>query len=314
MAKRSDVPSPRLSHAILDLLRGQGRPLHGSEVAKQLQGYRRRAVSEALEALLFDGLIILGAGRQYRLAPGAISTEEHVEGILSAHPRGFGFVRTNGDDVFVPADAMAGAMHRDVVKVRVVARSSRGREGEVVEIVARGISRVAGLLRGKPASPWLEPDDARIRGPIEVTEALEGPAFRAGAAAVITVTRYPQDHRENAQGQILAVLGKPGEPDVEVSKLLLSYNIDESHHQAAVAEAQAISPDELAAEIAKREDLREVAFVTIDPHDARDHDDAVCVTRDEAGCYTAWIAIADVAWFVRPGSALDKQAAARGYS
>src|SRR5262249_23185054 len=142
-----------------------------------------------------------------------------VEGVLSVHPRGFGFVSAPpSEDVFVPAESMRGAMHGDRVVVRVVTRSRRGLEGEVVRVVARRRSRIAGTLRRRGKSGWLEPDDSRVRGPI----VLQGdPRGDEGEAAVATVTRWPETPDENPEGTLEAVLGAPGDPNVEVAKILV---------------------------------------------------------------------------------------------
>jgi ribonuclease R len=110
------------------------------------------------------------------------------------------------------------------------------------------------------------------------------------------------------------VMGPPGEPAVEVAKVLIEHDIQEQHDPAAVAEAEAFGSEPSAADLADREDLTAIPLVTIDPHDARDHDDAIWAERDETGAYQAWIAIADVSHYVTPGSALDEAALARGCS
>src|SRR5580658_9477353 len=137
--------------------------------------------------------------------PGAGQGER--EGLLSVHPRGFGFVASvgpgaAGDDVFVPAEALGGAMHGDRVLVRVRARSARGAEGIVVQVLERGTTRVAGTLRRKGKSAWLEPDDTRVRGPIVLPRALdatgtEGNSGTDGDAVVVAITRWPETKDEN---------------------------------------------------------------------------------------------------------------------
>src|SRR5262245_6819751 len=92
---------------------------------------------------------------------------EAWEGTLSLHPRGFGFVAAAGhDDVYIPPEAIGAGMHGDRVEVTVTGHSPRGYEGRVGRIVSRRAARVAGVLRRKGKSAWLEPDDSRIRGPI----------------------------------------------------------------------------------------------------------------------------------------------------
>src|SRR6187431_2842764 len=113
------------------------------------------------------------------------------EGVLSMNPRGFGFVAAAGhDDVYVPPDSVGGALHGDRVVVRVHGQTPRGAEGHVEHIVARRNPRVAGVLRRRGKSAWLEPDDSRIRGPIVLATAK---GASDGAAAVAAITRFPEE-------------------------------------------------------------------------------------------------------------------------
>ncbi|HEX3769519.1 MAG TPA: VacB/RNase II family 3'-5' exoribonuclease, partial [Polyangiaceae bacterium] len=246
------------------------------------------------------------------------------EGLLTVHPRGFGFVAslgpgTQGDDVFIPPEAMVGALHGDKVKVRIRSRSARGAEGEVIAILERGMKRVAGTLRRRGKSAWVEPDDTRIRGPIALTRAMdaEGPGGNSGSdgdAVVVALTRWPESRDENPEGRIEQVLGRPGELSVEAAKILVLEDIAEAHTDKAVAEAEAYGLEVPGHMKEGRTDLRHVPLPTIDPEDARDHDDAVWVERSERGGYRAWIAIADVSTYVTPGTAIDEEAKTRGCS
>ncbi len=309
---------------ILDLLGPENEPLHAREITSRLK------VSEAdylglqrlLDDLSFQG-VLLGRGQRFKMAAksaGAAGPER--EGFMSVHPRGFGFVTSGesaGDDVFVAAEALGGAMHGDRVKVRVRARGARGAEGEVVTIVERGVKRVAGTLRRKGKSAWLEPDDSRVRGPIVLPRTIDvgGPEGNSGVdgdAVIVTITRWPEMPGENPEGAIETVLGRPGTLSVEAAKILVLERIQEAHTEQAVKESQAFG--ETVPEPMKegREDLRHIPLPTIDPEDARDHDDAVWVERTDKGGYRAWIAIADVSTYVTTGSAIDDEAKARGCS
>jgi ribonuclease R len=246
------------------------------------------------------------------------------EGLLTVNPRGFGFVAsltpgTVGDDVFIPPDSIGAALHGDRVRVRVRSRGARGAEGEVVAVLDRGVKRVAGTLRRRPKSAWVEPDDTRIRGPIVLPRTLdssgpEGNSGNDGDAVIVAITRWPESHDEAPEGRIEVVLGRPGALSVEESKILTLERVEESHSDAAIAEANAFGddiPDSLRVD---REDLRHLPLPTIDPEDARDHDDAVWVERTGTAGYRAWIAIADVSAYVTPGTAIDGEAKARAFS
>lgn len=255
---------------------------------------------------------------------GGRSDRERREGFLKVNPRGFGFVSSptaSGDDVYVSPENLGGAMHGDHVIIDIVARGSRGPEGHVVEIKARGSARVSGILRRRGKSAWVELDDPRMKGPVVLTADIdktsdegEGNSGKDGQVVVVQITRFPATNDENPEGKLIAVLGAPGELSVETSKVILIHGIQEVHSAAAIAEAEAYGatvPEEM---LAGREDLTHIPLPTIDPEDARDHDDAVWVQRTADGGYELWVAIADVSSYVRPGTFIDEESRARGCS
>ncbi len=303
---------------VMNLLASQRRALHVNEIAMRLgvEAGAYTALHRLLDDLAYSGSIVALSGQRFRLSDRQIEQRgTGLDGYLNVHPRGFGFVSAAGfaDDVYIPMESMKGALHGDKVAVRIATRSRRGLEGEVVSVLERRNPRVAGTLHRRGRSAWIEPDDARIRGPIVVRgqEALEG---TDGTAVVAAITRFPELSGENPEGVVEVVLGPPGDPNVEVAKILAREGVEEAHPPAAVTEAEAFGDHVGADALAGREDLTSIPLPTIDPEDARDHDDAVWVVRRPDGGYRAWIAIADVSHYVRPGTALDAEALARGNS
>ena len=306
------VPPPLPSRAdIVACLRAERRGLHAREIASRCHvpesSYRR--LLELLDQLSLDRTIGRTAGNRFKAQRG-LDGGAQWEGLLSVHPRGFGFVASAGhEDVYVAPDGIGGALHGDRVRVSVIGRSARGTEGRIEAIGARRNPRVAGVLHKRRKSAWLEPDDSRVRGPIVLGHVPEQGSD--GAAAVVQITRFPESADENAEGELVAVLGAPGDPNAEVAKILVREQIEEDHPEAALREAEGMAAKVLRAVAPKRRDLREVPLLTIDPVDARDHDDAVWAERSGDG-YRLWVAIADVSEYVQPGSALDAEARARG--
>ena len=302
----------------MNLLASVPRALHVNEIATRLDvpAGAYTGLQRLLDDLSYDGTVVALPGQRFRLtAKLAEQRGTELIGYLNVNPRGFGFVSAVGfaDDVYVPAESMRGALHGDKVAVQVSSRSRRGVEGTVVSVLERRSPRIAGTLRRRGKSAWLEPDDARLRGPIVLT----GPVALAGddgAAAVVTITRFPELPDENPEGVVEAILGEPGDPKVEVAKILLREGIEEAHPPAAIAEAEAFGRDVAGDALEGRVDLTRIPLPTIDPEDARDHDDAVWVEQRPDGTYKAWIAIADVSHYVRPGTALDQAALGRGNS
>lgn len=311
---------------VLELLDSEPRPMHAREIAARLRVSEvdYLGLQKLLDDLSFEGVLAARPGQRFKLTrrtpPAALVNDR--EGILTVHPRGFGFVASlgeGGDDVFIPPAAMTGAMHGDRVRVHIRSRGARGAEGEVTAVVERGLKRIAGTLRRKAKSAWVEPDDTRVRGPIVLSRAIDvgaddGNSGSDGDAVVVAITRWPEAPGENPEGAIETVLGRPGQLAVEAAKILVLERVSQGHADQAIREAEAfgdVIPEPM---LVGREDLRALPLPTIDPEDARDHDDAVWVERTELGGYRAWIAIADVSTYVTPGTALDAEAKARGCS
>lgn len=344
---------PRRS-AVLELLSRNSRPTPMSELAAQLDIPSRHVVAleRVLDDLIFDGSVIAMAGNSFRAArttapsasaegappvarsgstggpqafpknsakapaiSGRIAPKGALVGTLTVNPRGFGFVRVKGmtEDFFIAPDSLVGALHGDTVKVREVSRGPKGPEGVIEEIVTRASRRAAGLLQVKGHSAWLDPDDTRMRGPIvlEYSAELKG---KHGFAAVCEITRFPETSNENPEGRILKILGPPGDPNVEVAKILIAEEVDEPQPDDAVTEAKAFGKEVAPEALVGREDLTGIGLVTIDPEDARDHDDAIWVETLKDGGFHAWIAIADVSHYVTPKSSLDASAFERATS
>ncbi|MBX3190503.1 MAG: ribonuclease R [Labilithrix sp.] len=314
-------------NAVMDLLASEDRAIHAQEVAERLgvgpESYQ--GLLRMLDDMVFDGVVIVRGGQKFKLDKKharANTGRERREGFLKVNPRGFGFVASptaTGDDVYVSPEALGGAMQGDTVIVEIVARGSRGAEGQIVEVKSRGSVRVSGILRRRGKSAWVEPDDPRVRGPVVLTSEIdkagpEGNSGQDGQVVVVQITRFPEGTGENPEGKLIAVLGAPGELSVETRKVLFVQGIEELHSAEAVAEAEAYGHEVPAEMLEGREDLTHVPLPTIDPEDARDHDDAVWVERTPEGGYELWVAIADVSSYVRPGTRIDDEARARGTS
>jgi len=301
---------------ILECLVEAGRPLHAGELATRCnvaQGAYTRLV-RFLDDLSEKAVLKRLTGHRYAAPTAKVEAPRDAwEGVLSLNPRGFGFVTAAGhEDVYVAPEAIGPALHGDRVEVVVVNRSSRGVEGRIGRIVKRRNPRVAGVLRKRGRSVWLEPDDSRIRGPIVIAGLPKDfKDAKDGEAAVVKITRFPEFPDENPDGELVSVLGPQGDPNVEVAKILVREQVEEQHSDTAVREAEAMAARIQRTTLEGRRDLRSVPLPTIDPEDARDHDDAIWVEKRGSG-YRAYIAIADVSEYVQPGSALDAEAQVRG--
>lgn len=278
--------------AVLDEIEGQGG-------LKTLPGGRVRAVKTPPP----------NVGRRPKTSAPPADKKQSYLGSLTVHPKGFGFVTGTGDDdIFIPPDAVFEALHGDQVRVQITGRSPKGYEGRIVEVIKRRDPRVAGVLRLKRKSCWLEPDDTRLRGPILVTDAANA---KDGDAAVVEIHTFPHFSDELPEARLIEVLGPQGDPQTEVRKILLRESVSEEHSAEALRNAEQMAQRLGGYRLGRRRDLRHVPLPTIDPEDARDHDDALWVERTRGG-YRAYVAIADVSEYVRPESPLDEEARGRG--
>ena len=304
-----------------ELLKSAGRAMHPREMSAKL-GLRKSEFTElssAIEQLIERGRLTLLPGGRVRLkdeekAPRSVrpanAKPTELVGTLTVHPRGFGFVAGGADgDVFVPPDGIYEALHGDTVKVEIVGRSPKGAEGRVAGVVQRRNPKVSGILRRKGKSAWVEPDDTRLRGPLVVNK--NDQTASDGDAVIATIVRFPDFSGELPEAEVTEVLGPPGELSTEVRKILLMANVLEGHAAETLQDAEAMAHKLRRVSLSGRRDLRSVPLPTIDPEDARDHDDAIWVERSKGG-YRIHVAIADVSEYVRAGSPLDEEAHERG--
>lgn len=240
-------------------------------------------------------------------------------GQIRVHPAGYGFVvREDGeDDVFISARNRGPALDSDRVKLTTW-MGYKGTEGRVLEVIARGRARLSGRLeRDADGRGWtLLPDDPRLLAQQDRIQLPEG-SLRGheGQAVLAEITRYPSHPGEPISARVLRVLGEAGRPSIEISKILLCADIPDEF-PPEVRQAGARAPAEVRPEdLVDRVDLRDRPFVTIDPENARDFDDAVCVEDGPLpGLERLWVAVADVAHYVHASSTLDLEAQVRGNS
>ena len=246
--------------------------------------------------------------------PAARDAERASVGRITVHPAGYGFVATEaGETVFVPAKYRGVSLDGDRVRVETWP-GVRGTEGRVVEVLARGRARLTGVLRRVGRAVYLEPDDPRIAadfGRVTLDQAQVG---KDGDAVVVEITRYPQAARGELAGKVLKVLGDPEDPRTEIEKILACAVIPSEFPDDVVAQAKATPQDLTPGDLGDRIDLRDRRFCTIDPETARDFDDALCIEDGPHGGPRVWVAVADVAHYVRWNDPLDREAAIRGVS
>ncbi|GIP40253.1 ribonuclease R [Paenibacillus sp. J31TS4] len=256
----------------------------------------------------------------YRTRSGRYSLPDRlnlIRGRLQAHAKGFGFLLPEDKelpDVYINANDMNGAMNGDTVLVRITVRGPAGGklEGEVAKIVERGTSQVVGYFQDNGSYAFIIPDDKRLARDIFVPkESFHGAVD--GQKVVAKIVSYPEG-RSAAEGEIIEILGHKNDPGVDILSIIRKFQLPEQFSEEVMAEAEKV-PDEIHPdELKGRRDLRGKRIVTIDGEDAKDLDDAVQVERLENGNYLLGVHIADVSYYVRENSALDREAYNRGCS
>ncbi|MBE0416567.1 MAG: ribonuclease R [Coriobacteriia bacterium] len=236
-----------------------------------------------------------------------------IVGRITINRRGYGFVEAEEGDIYVASRDTAGAMHRDIVGVRVsTTRSHRGRSGVVVKVIERANDTVVGRYERHGKVGIVVPTDPRIRTEVFVSSRDPVDA-RDGDVVVARLTAYPS-RRNAAQGIIEEVLGREGEPGLEIEVIIREYGLRTAFPDDALAEAAAERLDiDRALAPGDRADLRGTFTVTIDPVDARDFDDAISLEHVD-GRIRLGVHIADVSHYVPWDSALDREARRRATS
>ncbi len=232
---------------------------------------------------------------------------------------GFIFVIVEGqdDDVFVKAAKTRHALNGDTVRVAVTrekGRDERRREGEVVEILQRSERPFVGYYHTVGARAWVLMQSKSMPYDIRV-DAEEAAAMGAqeGMKVAAVVDRWERREPEPS-GHLVDVLGTPGENETEMHAILAEFNLPYRFSPEVENAADGI-PDEITdADLKGRKDFRQTFTFTIDPSDAKDFDDALSFKPLQNGNYEIGVHIADVSWYVKPGSAVDKEARERGTS
>jgi len=278
------------------------------------------AFREALQQLMREGRVVLGAGKCVVLPP-AKQASNRIIGTYRHNKRGFGFVvptdPTGHEDLYIPEGENGGAITGDVVAARITSRGQRdGRmifTGRVVEVIERTQRKFVGSLQ-KAAGQWLVfPDGNTLTDPIETPDAA-GKHIRPGTKVVVELTTFP-DGDSRPQGVITEVLGQAGEKDVDLKSVIVQFNLPGEFPEEVLNEARnAVASFDPKGELPRRTDLTGEVIVTIDPDDAKDYDDAISLKDLGGGVWELGVHIADVSYFVADGTALDAEARRRGNS
>ena len=236
-----------------------------------------------------------------------------MEGVVSPHRSGFGFVKVEGQEqnVFLPPPQMAGLTAGDRVRMRVREDATGRLSGEVEAVLARGVSAFLGTLEAMGRTLFVHAVDRRLNLRCLVPPGKANGA-RPGDWVIARVTRYPDGH-SGATAEVLRQLDPDRPLEMACESAIARHGLPVDFPGEALVEAERYGERVDPRESRGRIDLREMPLVTIDGADARDFDDAVC-SEPHARGFRLVVAIADVSHYVRIGTALDKAARERGTS
>jgi ribonuclease R len=324
---------------VLDHMRSNTtQPMTKSSLARHLEVpvERRSELRKAIEALVSEGLIHEGKKACYMLRA---KSGNALVGTLKFHPKGHAFFFPDATDeenlatgldlvalnrVHIPRRDSATALDGDRVLVAIQKPSPKRQfrtrseivpdapdepRGRVEKVLSRRSGRLVGIFRKEKGFSWVECEDKAVDGRIE----LSGDTTAQPGQMVVVDLENWNDAGTTPRGRIIEVLGWPGDPGVDMIAVIHRFGLRTSFPDEVLAAARAVPEDPEPAEIARRHDWRDKLVITIDPADAKDHDDAIWLEKTRSG-WTLAVHIADVSHYIKPGSVMDKEAVERGNS
>ena len=268
-----------------------------------------RAFRNHLKELAAEGAILRRKGGRWALPEAG----KRVLGRIHIIRSGSGYLLPEDaklDDLFIPEHCLGSALHGDRVAVAVDKPAGRGLRhyARVVEVLERGSPRIVALITEEGKA---RPEDPK--NPFDYDLESGGKDAPAGQKVLLEITTWPGEGGEPS-GRVLEVLGPAGEPDTETAAILANYDAPGPFSEEVKAEVRNLARSPGEKELARRLDVSGTTTLTIDPKDARDFDDALSYETREDGTIVVGVHIADVSYFVKPGSRLDEEARERSTS
>lgn len=297
--------------------------LNYKQIAAKVGIYDRQGREQVKQLIneFVDAHIVNHVGRgKYKINPKYLTkkttNKNFIVGRVRINRSGTAFIIPENDqteDVFVAEANLGNALHDDLVKVLVFpARNKRSPEGEVVEIIERSKKQLVGTIQISRGIAYFIPDNPVYRRDILIPGRMLNGA-KSGEKVVVVITDWVAGTR-SPLGEVRFVLGKPGDNNVEMNAILAENDFPLAFPETVLNECADINPNIPDKEIRSRRDFRNVVTFTIDPADAKDFDDAISYEKLENGLHRIGVHIADVSYYVRPHSEIDKEAYSRGTS
>ncbi len=288
-------------------------PMKAKEMAMIL-GVPKKEYNQFLDIIRYleeNYKIVKNRKNRYRLIG-----ENFVEGIYRKNQRGFGFVKIDDreDEIYIAKEDSLNALNGDRVLIEITEEQNKVKraEGKIKKIIKHEKETVVGTFQESRNFGFVVPDDKAFGTDIFISK---GKFLNAknNQKVVVKITKYPQKGK-NAEGEIIEVLGSIDEAGVDMLSIIKEYDLPAEFPENVIEEAKKYGDKIDAKDIKNRIDCRQDVIFTIDGEDAKDLDDAVRVIKLKNGNYRLDVHIADVSYYVREGSLLDKEAQIRGTS
>ena len=242
--------------------------------------------------------------------------EKKLEGIYRKNQKGFGFVKIEEreDEIYIAKKNSINALNGDKVLIKIIEEktNSKKAEGRIIKVLEREKDTIVGIFQYSRSFGFVVPDDKNFGTDIFISKKNFGKA-RNNQKVLVKITKYPKKGK-NAEGKIVEVLGKIDEAGVDMLSLIKEHNLPDEFPEPVLEEARRCGNKVDKKDIPNRIDKRNEIIFTIDGEDAKDLDDAVRVIKLDNGNYKLDVHIADVSYYVRENSLLDKEALIRGTS
>ncbi len=313
--KKNTNKIENLSQTILNILRkDHSQTFNYKQIAAKLQlddPSSRNQIVKKLKELQGKGTIQELERGKYILTP----SQNYYTGKVDIAGRGQGYIIVEDleDDIYVSSKNLNKALNGDIVEVYVFKRKKGGKtEGEITKILERKRTEFVGTIQVQENFAFVDVTDYKMYTDIFVPKNKINGA-KNGEKVLVAMEEWPEN-ADSPLGNVLKVLGMPGEHNTEIHSILAQYGLPYEFPQEVEDYANKIDTSIKESEIKKRRDMRETLTFTIDPKDAKDFDDALSFEKIENGNYEIGIHIADVSHYLTPGNELDDEAYERATS
>ena len=313
-----------IGNRIVEMLTKSGKEKYNyKQIAAKVGVFDRKGRDNVKQIIndFVDAKILLHVGRgKYCINPKYLTKENtgknYLIGKLSISRNGAAYVIQEGvneEDIFIAEGNLSNALHNDIVKVNLFpARNKRRPEGQIVEIIERSKKQLVGTISISKGIAYFIPDNPSFRRDILIPGRLLNDA-KNGDKVVVVITDWIAGTR-SPLGEVVHLLGKPGNNEVEMNAILAEFDFPLNFSENVEKECEKIETTIAEKEITARRDFRNIPTFTIDPTDAKDFDDAISYENLGNGLHRVGIHIADVSHYVHPNSNIDKEAFERGTS